>query len=868
MKIRTSIHLNRAFAVFGVLTLSALFQFRLEAQNISFTDGYHGGVYGHYPYYVTSLILDNLESNSYWAVNLEIEPETWDSVRVHDYEGYTRFTRLYDSLQTANRVENVNPAYGQPYAYNISGESLIRQFSYGMKELRKHFPGSEFTAYSSEEPCFTSALPQILKSFGYSYAVLKNPNTCWGGYTSAFGGELVNWIGPDGTGIITVPRYACEELEPGSTWQTTAWNGSPAYFKTCLDAGIKNPVGMTFQDAGWKNGPWIGQKTFRGKTIEYRTWSDYIRNYSIVEPEQDWHFSQEDVKVSLVWGSQVLQRLAQQVRHTEKGIPGAEKIAAMAWAWDQYPWPAAEFDEAWRTLMLAQHHDCWIVPYNGRRGNTWADKVERWTGASDEICDGIIRQSTGARDDFAEEGTVLRVYNTLAMERQELCAVKYKWEEGMRAPLLLDPSGNEMLAQMTADPVSGEQVLVFKPRVPSLGYKDFRILAGKGETRSGVSVKFSKDGNCVMESDLYILELDRKKGGVIKSFVAKALDNKEFVDKASVYRFNELRGFFYKEGKYHSSSEQEALITVLEDGPLRARVQVEGMIGDQPFTQIVTLVQGEARVDLDVEINWHEAPQIGAWEENNFRAENLEKAFYVDSCKLQALFPLMLEKQLVFKNAPFDVCESRLDDTFFSSWDSIKHAIILNWVDFYDPDTKCGMALFSDHTTAYTHGVDYPAGLVIQYAGTGLWGRNYTVDGPTRVHYALLPHQNDWETSGIWSQGTRFNEPLLAVPFKNGNQAGERSLVKLDREGYEVTAVTVEDNTLYIRIFSASGDEDPLKVAVDFAAVKVEEINLDGSVLETPTWQRTENGGTSLLLTLPRFAFRTLKLTPENKKCF
>ena len=54
----------------------------------------------------------------------------------------------------------------------------------------------DFSAYSSEEPCFTSALPGILKSFGFKYAVLKNPNTCWGGYTRAFGGELVDWIGP------------------------------------------------------------------------------------------------------------------------------------------------------------------------------------------------------------------------------------------------------------------------------------------------------------------------------------------------------------------------------------------------------------------------------------------------------------------------------------------------------------------------------------------------------------------------------------------------------------------------------------------------------------------------------------------------
>ena len=110
----------------------------------------------------------------------------------------------------------------------------------------------DFVTYSVEEPCFTSCLPQILKLFGFKYAVLKCPNTCWGGYTAAYGGELVNWVGPDGTSILTVPRYACEELEQKSTWQTTAWGNSDAYLKACRDAGIQHPVGMCFQDADGK----------------------------------------------------------------------------------------------------------------------------------------------------------------------------------------------------------------------------------------------------------------------------------------------------------------------------------------------------------------------------------------------------------------------------------------------------------------------------------------------------------------------------------------------------------------------------------------------------------------------------------------
>ena len=229
-----------------IILLTVFFYANVYSQQAYFVDGYHGGIYGHYPVkWKTQFIVDQLAMHPDWRICMEIEPETWDTVRVQTPEAYLRFKEM----ATSNQVEFTNPTYAQPYCYNISGESIIRQFQYGIAKINKHFPGVTFTTYSVEEPCFTSCLPQILKLFGFKYAVLKCPNTCWGGYTNAYGGELVNWVGPDGTPILTVPRYACEKLEENSTWQTTAWGNSDAYLKDCRNAGIKHPVGMCFQDA-------------------------------------------------------------------------------------------------------------------------------------------------------------------------------------------------------------------------------------------------------------------------------------------------------------------------------------------------------------------------------------------------------------------------------------------------------------------------------------------------------------------------------------------------------------------------------------------------------------------------------------------
>ena len=84
-----------------------------------------------------------------------------------------------------------------------------------------------------------------------------------------------------------------------------------------------------------------------------------------------------------MWGTQVMQRLAGEVRVAENAIVRAEKMAAYARLYKGMEWPTERIDEGWRTLLLSQHHDCWIVPYNQLQGKkTWAETVTDWTGVT------------------------------------------------------------------------------------------------------------------------------------------------------------------------------------------------------------------------------------------------------------------------------------------------------------------------------------------------------------------------------------------------------------------------------------------------------------------------------------------------------
>lgn len=839
-----------------LVIISVFFITGVFAQQPYFVDGYHGGIYGHYPMWKTQFIVDKLAEHPEWRICLEIEPETWDTVKLKDPVAYNNFERIVAD----SRIEFTNPTYAQPYCYNISGESLIRQFEYGIKRIHEHFPNVEFTTYSAEEPCFTSSLPQLLKLFGFKYAVLKCPDTCWGGYTNAYGGELVNWVGPDGTAILTVPRYACEELEENSTWQTKAWNNSDDYLSACFDYGIQNPAGMCFQDAGWKNGPWIGHGSNIKNNSIYVTWKDYIEGVTPGKTDDNWHFSQEDMLVSLMWGSQVLQRIAQEVRTSENKIVVAEKLGAMAGIENSYQPSQENIDNAWRTLMMAQHHDSWIVPYNRlNKHRTWAEEITLWTNNTNTISERIVSEaldkmvsSTAAKENKLGH---IRVYNTTGYNRSEPVRITVPDNRKYGVIGVVD-SKNKQVPCFTE--VVGDSMLVsFNADVPSFGYSSYKLKRYLKSAAEVSNVKFDVLGNCIIENDIYQIVLDQSKGGSIKSLVAKKAGNKEYVDSSNIYKLGELRGHFYEDGKFYSSGESPAKITILEDNQIATRVKVEGTIAAHPFTQILTIKSGQELIDFDLTIDWRNNVGIGEYKQDDNWRDN-RRGFYDDRFKLNVLFPTNMSSSRIYKDAPFDVCESRLEDTHFNTWDSIKHNIILHWVDLAQKDDEYGLTLLSDHTTSYSHGEDFPLALTAQYSGKGLWGPDYKITQPLHMKYAIMPHKGRWDAAQIARTSNCWNEPLI-TSYHTKAKPESRSYMQVGDSGYEISAVKTEGNNIIVRLFNAEGNDRPQDVTFNFPVKDVEEVDLKGNTLELKKI-KTLSGKNIMDVSIPRFGLKTFRI--------
>lgn len=814
-----------------------------------FVDGYHGGCYGHYPKDYTGFIVEQLKAHPDWKICLEIEPETWDSVKVWEPVKYEEFKKFTES----KRVEFTNPAYAQPYMYNISGESVIRQLAYGIKKVKSHFPDVKFDTYSVEEPCFTSCLPGILSGFGFKYASLKCPDTCWGGYTAPYGGELVNWIGPDGSSLLASPRYAAERLQEGTVWQTIAWGNTDEYLDACKEAGIKNPVGMCFQDAGWRYGPWIGYGTETRNGSEYVTWKEYFEEIADSTVPEDYHFTQEDVRPGLMWGSEVLDRIAGQARKAENALIATEKTGAMALLSNGFRYDQKEIDEAWRVLCLSQHHDSWIVPYNHLNSKgTWADNIALWTASAEEICAKI---AAAARSSYSagvsKAGGVVRVFNTLGHPRAGVVSV-----------LLPQETGNVRLEDVNGKPVKssvsreGDGLnLTFEAKTPAFGYSSYSIIKDSCPLQNGFQRSYSsEDGPVAVENGLYRIVFDPSRGGVITSLASKSDEVIEYVDSTSVFSFCELRGDFENRQGFVSSVDEKAVIKVTAPDPFVTYVEVEGLINGTRFTQTFTLKKDDPVIDVRLQVDWKTNEGIG-----DHSREDSSKAggtgFYDGWHNLNVLFPLSLKEPSLFKDAPFDVCESELKTTRFNSWDDLKHNVMLHWIDLSECEEGKAMSLLSDRTTSYSFGEGIPLSLTVRYSGKGLWGRDYSITGPSDLRYAIVPHIGRWDKASVSQESDGWNEPLQCALLQDAALVN-KSFFDVGDSGYEISAVHQTEGGLLLRLYNGSGDSSRKTVKFGFKAAEVREVDLNGNTLTESEAGYSKNKR-ELKVAMPRFGVRT-----------
>lgn len=876
---------RRDFAKSAIVAWPALRSAAAQEREVVlfFVDGYHGGVRGHMPAGAWRDIVTRLRATPSWKLCLDIEAASWRYVAEQDPESFEQITQYLNQPPASARLEMVGGTFSQPYGWALTGESNIRQLVRGLEVIRASFPDLAIDTYAVQEPCWASCLPQILLSLGFKAAVLKNPSTAWGGYAVGMDAETVNWIGPDGTSIRAVPRYACEELL--DTWRTEAQTGSLAFARKCIAHGIAHPAGMCFQDLGWAARPNV-----EGDYLRYVTWREYMQSVA-GKTTRNWRFGIEDIRCALPWGEKTLQKIARQARSAENHLITAEKIAAMAAVRCNLSYPATALQRASDKTLWAQHHDAWITATTRTGRDAWAFQVAAETWDAEALCSDVIDNSldklTGGplTSHAAGNKRSVPIFNTLAHDRRDLVEIELATGVGTKSVRVLDSSGNVIPCQFEitrkyltdrTDKVrkgdhhlkleDGESIgavrLLFRELVPALGQAVYTVEDSPDEIQNhqpGAIATVAANSAVTIETDLYRMRLDPSRGGTISSLFAKPL-NKEFCGPGE-RGFHEFRGYFIEEKAWQSSADHSASVEVIESGPVRVTVAVSGRISAVPFRTTISLTQGQRRIDFHTQLRFEKDTWIGdPWEiKPAERMTGRRRSEYDDRYKLLALFPVSFNKDALYKNAAFDVCRSANADTFFNRWDEIKHNIVLNWVDVADHAGNIGLALLSDHTTSYAEGKEHPLSLVLGWGWEGgFWWGKCPLNGLQEMKYALVPHASRWDRAELWREAAEWSEPLLsrATAGSVSHPRGD-SLLRVHSPGVQLTSLTVKGRDLFARFFNAESPRDQHKISINMRPTAVEIVELDGRAIETLTVSSAQQ----IEIRIPRFGIRTVRFS-------
>lgn len=173
------------------------------------------------------------ERLGYKQIN-QVGGATWDQIADH---GLTDLER-WKKASAAGLIESVKGMYSDAYLEVVGPESNIRQFEYGLKAFRRMSQGVRTFMVATDDFAFHPQLPQILKSYGFEFAVMRPGGP---GRIKGVDCEQLLWKGLDGTCIRAVPNYATVE-------QTLiAGNGGisrmPAFLVAAEKAGLQSVIG-------------------------------------------------------------------------------------------------------------------------------------------------------------------------------------------------------------------------------------------------------------------------------------------------------------------------------------------------------------------------------------------------------------------------------------------------------------------------------------------------------------------------------------------------------------------------------------------------------------------------------------------------
>lgn len=655
-----------------------------------------------------------------------------------------------------------------------AGESFVRQALYGQRYFQEKFQRTARIGYNVDSFGHSAMLPQILKKSGLDYYVFMRPMP----HEKGLPARLFWWESDDASRILAyrLPYEYC-------TWG----EGLEGHVQRCA-AELKAPINTNLCFYGVGN---HGGGPTKENLESIRRMSGDPAYPSLLHGSlEGWfeHIGSNGFKLPVVHDD--LQHHASGCYAAHSGIKRwnrkaeyllitAEKFASVAaWTTGQ-PYPLAALTQAWKDVLFNQFHDILA----GTSVESAYDDARDLYGEASSLAgrglnDALQSLAWQVRIEPETGMTPIVVFNPHAWESKTAVELEYGgWREGN---ILVDEAGRPVPVQLVQSEATakGRTRLCFVARLPSLGYRTYRILPA-GEGWSALlerPLSPLQAGQDFMENRRFRLELDPAAGVIRRLYDKQAavevlagpgavpivLDDPSDTWGHNVFSFNKVLGQM-----------RGCKVSLVECGEVRAVLRASYEFGQSTLVQDFVMYRDLDPIEVRVRVDWREP----------FKALKLRFPIHISHMRLTCEVPYGTIER--FANGEEEPGQSWIDLSGMSRETGLPYGFSLLNDGKYSFDVnvrEIGLTVLRSPIYAHHMPVEPDFGGAYTFIDHGV----------QRFSYAIYPHTGCWEKAQTVHHAAELNQPaipLLATYHPQGTLPQSGSFLSVDRPNILVGAL-------------------------------------------------------------------------------
>lgn len=797
---------------------------------------------------------------------------------------WEKFPELQESLRKMvkdGKIEVVCGMYSMPDANIPSGEFLVRQFLFGKRFVKEKFGVDVRCGWMIDSFGHPNQLPQILRKSGFKYYVFGR-----GAPPQQIQTEFY-WEGLDGSKILThwlagtyvagwisspsgeVLRKIGEEL-PYIT-RVLLHTQSLRWLPVPLERGLAK-IDDAFQFfsrlASTKNILFPNGADFtppqRQMPLIVSEWNKRKRNVkAVISTPSDFFKAIEAAKEKLptvsgefnpvfqgVYGARI--KLKQKNRDAENLLLTAEKFATISSVLGS-SYPDAELNEATKLLLFNHFHDIICGCGVDEVYEDATKKLEESMKTSNKILRKSLEFMTNKIDTYGK-GTPIVVFNPLSWTRTDVAEVNISSiEPNIRDFTLKDHVGHHIPFQISKEErypdnsIKHVTIKFVSENIPAMGYKTYFVVPREKPQKFETEVKVG--ANCV-ENEFLKVTVDPLHGGAIASIYDKekgreALDTDLYLgnelvsepDVGDLYEYNGSANGFATTNTLRVEplptpetaefSSNYPAFTLIETGPVEAKVIIKGQMKDLTYEQLIMLYHKIRRIDLKLNIN--------------FRGELK---------RIRLCLPFNTKNGKIYHETPYGVIE-RGEGEYPAQ----------NWIDYSDKQYGVGLINRGLPGNNITKNVAFITLLrsVDHVLADHPSGPGALQKGKHEFAYAIHPHKGGWKEAKTYRTGMEFNHPLIAIKTTRhkGDLPKELSFLSVTPENVIVTAVKKSNENVLMRFYETAGEKTSVKITSFKSIRKAWTTNL----LEEKLKELKTAAGKEIIMNVGKFEITTVAIS-------